>query len=70
MAYRTTGELISARQYADTVNWAKGIDLTSDPRTEHRRERCSTHAVTDAGCDVGNATGFSRAGKVEVFPVG
>jgi hypothetical protein len=27
----------------------------------------STHAVTDAGCDVGNATGFSRAGKVKTL---
>ncbi len=26
---RATGELISAHQYADTVNWAKGIDLAS-----------------------------------------
>jgi hypothetical protein len=31
-------------------------------------QRCSTHAVTDAGCNVGNARGLSRAGKVEVFP--
>jgi predicted nuclease of restriction endonuclease-like (RecB) superfamily len=31
-------------------------------------QRCSTHAVTDPGCDVGNARGLSRAGKVEVFP--
>jgi hypothetical protein len=30
-------------------------------------QHCSTHAVT-AGCDVGNARGLSRAGKVEVFP--
>jgi hypothetical protein len=32
------------------------------------KQRCSTHAVTDAGCDVGNARGLSRADKVEVFP--
>jgi hypothetical protein len=31
-------------------------------------QRCSIHAVTDAGCDVGNGRGLSRAGKLEVFP--
>jgi hypothetical protein len=32
-------------------------------------QRCSIHAVADAGCDVGNATGLSPAGNVEALPL-
>jgi hypothetical protein len=52
-----------------------GHPAGAEPRMVNRNEptqelsideqRCSTHAVTDAGYDVGSARGLSPAGKVE-----
>lgn len=67
--YPTSGDLLQHEPY-EAHHFGLRMVTPNEPTQELSidEQRCSTHAVTDAGCDVGNARGLSRVGKVEVFP--